>query len=298
MLETTTAHAVGEGSVAEVARAYADRIIEGDIANRGLLYDHREGTPPTDWADDAALLEGLAEAYGDAAGWMDLDRIIAEIRDPKTRPADAKRYFLNIPAAEADGESWLPPGVWQACTEPGVALVGDGPVFVGVDVAYKHDSTAVVAVQARTDGRLVATARIWLPDGRTVDTGVIEAHLRQLHLAYDVKAIAYDPAYFQRSAEALADDGLPMVEFPQSAQRMVPACQSTFEAICAARLVHDGAPQFGEQVTAAVARQVGEGWRLSKGKAKRKIDAAIALCMAVQLAQFHKPAPAKPIFAF
>jgi phage terminase large subunit-like protein len=291
MLETTTAHAVGEGSVAEVARTYADRILDGDIVNRGLLYDHREGTPPADWADDAGLLEGLAEAYGDAAGWMDLDRIIAEVRDPKTRPADARRYFLNIPAAEADGESWLPPGVWQQCAEPGVALAGDGPVFVGVDVAYKHDSTAVVAVQARTDGRLVATARIWVPDGRTVDTGDIEAHLRQLHLRHDVKAIAYDPAYFQRSAEALADDGLPMIEFPQSAQRMVPACQSAFEAICAGRLVHDGAPQFGEQVTAAVARQVGEGWRLSKGKAKRKIDAAIALCMAVQLATFHKPAP-------
>ncbi len=290
MLETTTAHAVGEGSVAEVARTYADRIIDGDIVNRGLLYDHREGTPPADWADDAGLLEGLAEAYGDAAAWMDLDRIIAEVRDPKTRPADARRYFLNIPAAVVDQECWLPHGAWQACAERGARLdVDGGPVYVGVDVSLKHDSTAVVAVQGRPDDRLVAMARIWRPEGRTVDVAALEAHLRDLHARYDVREIAFDPAYFQRSAEVLADDGLPMVEVPQSAARMVPACGTTYEVIVSGRLVHDGDPLFAEQVTAAVPRIVGEGWRLSKGRSKRQIDAAIALVLAVQASTFTRP---------
>jgi phage terminase large subunit-like protein len=298
MLETTTAHAVGEGSVGEAAHDYAEAIANGQVAARGLLYDHREGPAPADWDDDAELVRSLAAAYGDGAGWMDLDRIVAEIRDPKTRPVDARRYFLNIAATILEADSWLPHGAWQACTEPATALSATGPVFVGVDVALKHDSTAVVACQARPDGRLVAVARIWLPERQTVDLAAIEAHLRDLHRRYDVAEIAYDPAFFQRSAEALADDGLPMVEFPQSAGRMVPACQSAYEAIGSGRIVHDGAPLFAEQVTAAVPRIVGEGWRLSKGKSKRRIDAAIALAMAVSVADGHKPKPKRPTYAY
>ena len=89
----------------------------------------------------------------------------------------------------------------------------------------------------------------------------------------------------------LADDGLPMVEMPQSAARMVPACSTAYEVIASGRLVHDGDPLFAEQVTAAVSRVVGEGWRLSKGRSKRKIDAVIALVIAVHAESLHKPAP-------
>jgi phage terminase large subunit-like protein len=109
----------------------------------------------------------------------------------------------------------------------------------------------------------------------------VESHLRELHRTYDVKEVAYDPAYFERSAQALADDGLPMVEFPQSAQRMVPACQTAYELICGGLVEHDGNPVFSDQVLAAVPRETDSGWRISKGKSKRKIDAAVAMVIAV-----------------
>jgi phage terminase large subunit-like protein len=69
---------------------------------------------------------------------------------------------------------------------------------------------------------------------------------------------------------------------------MVPACGTTYEVIVSGRLVHDGDPLFAEQVTAAVARTVGEGWRLSKGRSKRKIDAAIALVLAVHASTLNR----------
>ena len=290
MLETTTAFASGEDSVAESAYDFAETISNGQIVNRGVLFDHRCALAPKEWADDVQLDAALREAYWDGASWMDLQRIVAEIRDPKKRPVDARRYFLNIPADVSEADSWLPDRAWLDCAEPGVALDhAGGDVFVGVDVALKHDSTAVVAVQERRDGRLVAVCRIWLPEARTIDLASVEAHLRALHRAFPVAEVAYDPAYFQRSAEALADDGLAMVEVPQSAARMVPAAQFAYEAICSRRLVHGGDALFSEQVSAAVARNVGEGWRLSKGRSKRRIDAAIALCLAVHAQQVHVP---------
>jgi phage terminase large subunit-like protein len=109
-------------------------------------------------------------------------------------------------------------------------------------------------------------------------------YLRDLHRNLNVIEIAYDPAYFQRSAEVLADDALPMVEFPQTGSRMIPACGHTYEMIINGRIAHDGSPNFTDQVLSAAQRMTDQGWRLSKGKSKRKIDACIAMVMAVDRA--------------
>ncbi len=47
------------------------------------------------------------------------------------------------------------------------------------------DTTAVVAVQYREDGRLHATCRLWLPtEDRPVDTTDVMAYLRELDGRY------------------------------------------------------------------------------------------------------------------
>ena len=103
----------------------------------------------------------------------------------------------------------------------------------------------------------------------------------------------------QRSAEILSDDGFPMVEFPQSAARMVPACGHLYEMIVGGKIAHDGAPVFTDQVMSATPRSTDQGWRLSKGKSKRKIDAAIALAMAVDRATRKQEVESEPgFFAF
>ena len=205
-----------------------------------------------------------------------------------------RRYRLNQFVRVA-GDSWLPTGAWEQCRSD-ADLVDGEPMWVGVDMALKHDTIAVVVVQPQGE-RLVARAKIWLPDGGMMDVAQVEAHLRDLHRRFEVREIAYDPAFFQRSAEALADDGLPMVEFPQSTQRMVPACGHLYEMIVNRRLAHPGDPLFTDQVLSAAQRATDQGWRLSKGKSKRKIDAVIALAMAVDRATRKvEPAPQAGFF--
>lgn len=180
-------------------------------------------------------------------------------------------------------ESWLPPGAWDRC-QGEVIIDPDLPAFVGIDMALKHDSIAVVIAQVDEEQKIHVDARIWHPDGNVIDVHDVENHLRELHQRYNVTEFAYDPAYFQRSAESLADDGLPMVEYPQSSQRMVPACGATYEYIVNRKIVQGGNPMFTDQVLSAASRQTEQGWRLSKGKSRRKIDACIALVMAVDRA--------------
>jgi phage terminase large subunit-like protein len=156
--------------------------------------------------------------------------------------------------------------------------------WVGIDMALKHDSIGIVLAQPQEDGTVHLLPKIWHPDLDGIDIASIEAYLRELHLNYNVQEFAYDPAFFQRSAEILMDDGLPMLEFPQSPQRMVPACGVTYDYIVSNRVVHDGSPMFTDQVLSAAQRMTDGGWRLSKNKSRRKIDAAIAMCMAVDRA--------------
>ena len=189
-------------------------------------------------------------------------------------------------------ESWLPAGAWEACTSD-QPLRADLPVWVGIDMALKHDSIAVVIAQPQDKG-VVVRAQIWQPRDEGVDVAQVEHYLHQLQAQYRVVEFVYDPAYFQRSAEHLADSGLNMVEFPQSSARMIPACGHAYSLIINHTVLHDGAPTFTDQVLSAAQRQTDQGWRLSKGKSKRKIDACIALIMALDRATSRQTPTSSP----
>jgi phage terminase large subunit-like protein len=179
-------------------------------------------------------------------------------------------------------ESWLPAGAWERLVGE-VEIDPDLETWVGIDMALKHDSIAVVMAQPQGE-KVAVTAKIWHPSEKAVDVASIEHYLREIHLKYNIKEFAYDPAYFQRSAEILIDDGLPMVEYPQSSQRMIPACGHTYELIINNKVVHNGSPVFTDQVLSAAQRMTDTGWRLSKGKSHRKIDACIAMVIALDRA--------------
>jgi len=195
-------------------------------------------------------------------------------------------------------ESWLPAGAWENCNNPSASEINAyDPAWVGIDMALKHDSIGIVIAQPHDDGKIGVKAKIFHPDIDGIDIHAIEEHLRFLHNEYNVQEFAYDPAFFQRSAEALYDDGLPMVEFPQSAQRMIPACGTTYELIVAKKIAHDGSPMFTDQVLSAAQRMTEQGWRLSKGKSRRKIDACIALVMAIDRATRRGTSTPQPMIA-
>lgn len=190
-------------------------------------------------------------------------------------------------------ESWLGDDgrtVWLSLVDPYVHVVGD-PVWIGVDVGLKRDSTAVCVASRRPDGRLHLAWRLWLPTkDEPVDVTEVMQHLRNLDVQYDVQGVSFDPRFFDVPAKMLSDEGLPLIEVPQSLERMTPAIGSVFEAIKRAELSHDGTPVVTEQVLNAVARFNDRGFTLAKGKSRGRIDAAIAMALAVDLA-LRQPSP-------
>jgi phage terminase large subunit-like protein len=189
-------------------------------------------------------------------------------------------------------DSWLGASgrsVWDSLTAP-YDLVEGAPTWVGVDVGLKRDSTAVVSVQKRPDGRYHAVCRSWVPKSdEPVDTTDVMQHIRELDGAYDLRAVSFDPRFFDVPAKMLADEGIAMIEVPQSPERMTPAIGNLYEIIVKGRLTHDGQPLFAAQVLNGVPRFNERGFTLAKGKSRGRIDAAIALALAVDRAANEVP---------
>lgn len=229
-----------------------------------------------------------------ALGLLDIEDMRVSAR--QSSEASMRRFRLNQWVRAQ--ESWLPAGAWDNCNDAeGAQINAFDPCWVGIDMALKHDSIGIVVAQPHDDGRIAVQAKIFHPDQHAIDIHGIEEHLRELHNQFNVQEFAYDPAFFQRSAEALFDDGLPMVEFPQSSQRMIPACGTAYELIVGKKIVHGGSPMFTDQVLSAAQRMTENGWRLSKGKSRRKIDACIAMCMAVDRATRRATNTPQPMIA-
>jgi phage terminase large subunit-like protein len=191
-------------------------------------------------------------------------------------------------------DSWLGASgraVWDALEAPWDFVAGD-PTWIGVDVGIKRDSTAVVAVQRDPAGKLHAAARFWVPsDDAPVDVTDVMEHIRELARAYDVQAVSFDPRFFDVPAKMLADEGLPLVEIPQSVERMTGVLGSLLELIKRGEIAHDGDILLRQHVLNAVPRFNERGFTLQKSKSRGRIDGAIALGLAVDRALREAPAP-------
>jgi hypothetical protein len=82
---------------------------------------------------------------------------------------------------------------------------------------------------------------------------------------------------------------------------MIVAYARLYKMITQGELIHDGAPDFADQVTSAATQSSDRGWTLRKGKNKRRIDSAPALAAAVfassvPAAEVEAPLPMSEIF--
>lgn len=184
-------------------------------------------------------------------------------------------------------DSWLGPSgatIWDSLVSPWAALA-EAPTWVGIDVGIKRDSTAVVTVQRRPDGKLHAWCRLWIPErDKPVDVTDVMGYLREINAYTRLEAVSYDPRFFDVPAKMLSDERLPMIEIPQSVERMTAICGQLLELVKGDGLRHGGDRALRQHVLNAVARVNERGFTLQKSKSRGRIDGAIALALAVDRA--------------
>jgi phage terminase large subunit-like protein len=211
---------------------------------------------------------------------------------PKLRESTYRRARLGQ-WVDALDEPWLAPGLWDACAseiglDPGVNVV------LALDGSHNMDATALVGATI-TDPPHLFVVGYWEPqtaqseraltlrpgDDRVVIADV-EQTIRDAARRYRVHEVVADPYLWQRSLEALAADGLRVLEYPQSMARMGPATSSLYQAVLERTVTHDGDPRLDRHVAHVVLRTDSRGSRVVKDQkhSARRVDLAVAAVMA------------------
>jgi phage terminase large subunit-like protein len=231
-------------------------------------------------AEDDDVHDMQVVALANPASWQTEAALRRRHDSPSMTPWQWLRFGCGI-WTEGD-EPWLEPGLWDGLAEPGLEVDASDPAWVGVDLGVRKDSTAIVVVSARADGRYAVKARIMRPVDGGLPLELVEAAIREVcDELGNLQAVVYDPWSFRRSAEILGAEGLPLMESPQSHERMANASANLYRMIEAGELVHDGDPNLRAHVMAGSVKNTERGWRLVKDpKLSRPIDGLIALAMA------------------
>jgi phage terminase large subunit-like protein len=295
-IETTTMYEPGAGSVAEGTSTYAQMVTEGRTKDSALLFDHRQAGPKWSVKNKRDRLAGLREVYGPAAEWMDLEAIADSYEDPQTSEAEWLRYWFNQPVSLQG--AWLQQQAWDECQVS--RQIPDGAdVVLALDGSFSGDSTALIAVEMGEFPHVDVAGHWEKPPGAgdwRVDILEVEDQIRTACLQWAVREITADPHLWARSLQILADEGLPVTEFPQSPARMTPATKRTTDMVNTRSMTHSGNAALTRHVSNAVLKNDSRGTRLMKETrgSERRIDLAVAMVMGIERAMTRIDEPAAP----
>lgn len=260
---------------------YGHKVNSGEIDDPTFFF--RWWAAP-DGADhtDQKVWKKANPALGD---YLFLDDMKATVRTTPENEFRTKRLNQWVTSSEA----WLPHGAWEACEE--TKSIPDGSdVVLGFDGSFNNDSTALVVCSLDGKPHLDVVEAWERPTDAQRDWQVpiidVEAKLREACRRWQVREIACDPFRWARTIQILEDEGLPVVEFPQSPARMVPATQRFYEAVVNKQLTHSGDPRLARHLRNCVLKVDARGSRLAKESklSSRKIDLAVAAVMALDTA--------------
>jgi len=241
-METTNAFDPSERSVAQRTQ---------ESPAKDVFIDYRPAPRRPDLADDSDALEMLRFVYGDSR-WVDVERILADARDPAVCPstADAMRFFFNL--IEVGVQDAVDATRWDAAACPG-RLDRREVIALGFDGSRSRDCTSLVASRIG-DGRWFHL-RTWNPadyaDG-LVPRVEVDQVVTAAFDAYDVRYLYMDPYRWQEYA-AIWEGRWPerVVEFPTNIDSRMDKAITAFQSIFAEGFTHDGDETLGAHVKAA-----------------------------------------------
>lgn len=289
-LAISNAHNPGEGSDGELDYDAYLASLAGHIG-KDFLYDSVEAPPGIDIDDPEQVREGLIAARGDSV-WLDLDRHVAEILDPRTREGMARRFYFNQVVAGDD--VWLERSEWDVLAK--TRVVDDGTaICIGFDGSDTDDWTALRCETADgyqftptfPDGKLM----IWDParHGGYTPRSEVTTAVASLFRRFKVVRMYCDPPYWQSEIDAWAaehDEKVVVRWATYRTRQMAEALERFRTDVLAAHLSHDGCPVTSKHIENAHADRRPQGQLIRKDRSisKNKIDAVMSSALAHEAA--------------
>ncbi len=291
-LETTTAPAPGEGSVAEDTMEYARAVEAGKVKDSRLFFFHRQASDSHDLSTPEGIRAAVIEASGPVAAWSDIDGIVEQWRDPTADRTYLERVWLNrlvrssVRAFDAER--------WKKLAKSGYQVADSAMVAVGFDGSRYHDATAIVGCE-------IATGYTWLLGlwERPLDVKdweVPEHEVKRVmadaFTRWGVWRLYADPPYWETTVAEWAGEWGEERVFGWRTNRMTQmaaAVRAFNNAIQAGEVSHDGSAGLTRHIGNACRRELPQRdekgdhlWVIYKERpdSPHKIDAAMAAILA------------------
>jgi hypothetical protein len=270
--ETTNSFVVGAETVAESSFNAVRRGAPGIFADEVEAPREIGGVRVDLDASDEVLAAALRVAYG-RSYWVDIGRLVADIRDPSNTWDDSARFFMNWNMAGGDGWTVIPREIWTARagkaapTSKGWAALSVGDSQSVAALAHcgtrpedgklqvevvRHEAGTAWVVDACRNAE-AETGRPIVVDPKSPTVGVLP-HL----IAAGIRVKEIGPRDFMVAGQLVEHD-----------------CREGL-------LVHLNAGELNEAVRVAEVRKSGDSWVMSE----RNSSAEITCFKAVTLAAF------------
>lgn len=324
----TTAGIPGKSPVAERLHKDADQILRGVVPCPPDFYpvvyaaeDEDDWTDPEVWRACNPLL---------AAGVMKEKAIQIEFEKARRFPSMENNFRrLHLNQWVASDTRWIAMDDWDKCNGAlDLAHLQHLPCFLGVDLSTKMDLTAVVAVwfdamrgmfyilpyffaprdslterpniEAHKYRQWEKEGQLTLTDGNEVDFAMVRRKILELTKQFNVRTIAYDPAFSVYLAQQLREnDGLPMLEVRQGFTFFNEPCLEFESAILSQRVRHGGHPVLRWNMDCVTVRRNDAGLirpvKPDRMKNSNRIDGVVATLMAV-FAHLRTPGQKRSVY--
>ena len=320
LLWIATTAGVGQTTIAWDMYEYAKRVADGTVIDEAFLPILFQAEPDADWRDEQVWRHtnpGLAHGYPDIDG---LRKFVRESEHRPAQREVFKRLHLGMwldgatePAfdlavwdegnkpfnlLDLEGcKAWIGVDLSKVTDLCAVSATIEMPVGANDNEPPSRDGGPSYALHVRSfapeegirkrsdvdhvpyvlwkeQGYLTATP------GDTVDLAVVESAVREMCELFDVQEIAFDRWSARQMMDSLAEDGLPVVEFPQNLATFASPVIEFEKAMFERRLVHGGNPILRWAVGNLVFMEDASGNRRPhKAKSIDRIDPAVAAIM-------------------
>jgi len=184
---------------------------------------------------------------------------VAGLRDKISAPTMTmqhwRRFVCNLPT-RSDAAA-ITEAEWEAArtTE---TIPEQVPIWVGLDVAWKRDTTALVPFyMTDREHRLLGPAVILVPprDGNSLDPHAVEGAFTALHARNPIHTVVMDPSKAEQLAAWLSETfGCTVIEAKPSPARAVFEYERFMEALRSGWLKHSGDEGLTRHAMNAIAR--------------------------------------------
>ena len=308
MLVSITTAGYDRNSICYEQYSYAKRVLADwtvDPTFYPLIYEVED---QTNWKDEAAWPDANP-SWGVTISPTDFAAEAREAANSTSKLNGFLRYRLNCWTQQ--DTRFIKPEVWSACNvQPPEPLAGK-PCWMGLDLAWSQDTSAMVAAFPDADGGVDVLAKFYIPGemladrerrdrfpysqyvrdglivatpGDVTDYEFIRRDVEQFAQQYEVRLIAVDQYNATHLSSQLSGLGLNVRRYPQGFAGMNAPTRLLENMLATGKLRHGGNPVLTWQANNVAVRQNAEGLirpLKPRQNGSERVDGILALVMAL-----------------